>query len=161
MDTARFLSQLKEGQSGAWRELVTDSQPRLPRFFRAKGLGQATAEDLSQETYLIALLTIAKVRKAESLTAWLYGVARNAYRAHVRAELGPAPSPPTGNPLQLPSDILETIQQLPSSQRDVAHLRFDCGLSCRDIAAMLGARESTIRAKLTQIKQWLLGASAG
>ena len=161
-DAARFLSQLKEGQAGAWQRFVTDSQPRLIRFFRAKRVGQATVEDLSQETYLTALLTIAKVRKPESLTSWLYGVARHVYCAHVRAELGPAlPPPPKRRPLQLPSDVLETVEQLSASQRDVAHLRFDCGLTCRDIAGMLGTRESTIRAKLTQIKQRLLGASAG
>lgn len=60
-------------------QLVTDHHGALYRYaFRLTGLA-ADAEDLTQETFLIAQQKIGQIRDAASARSWLFTVLRNCY----------------------------------------------------------------------------------
>lgn len=44
-------------------------------YFRRLGVDVATAEDLTQETFIIAWQNYARLRAPEKLRSWLYGIA--------------------------------------------------------------------------------------
>lgn len=64
--------------------LVRENADSLTAFLRAAVDGSATADDLFQETMLIAWRKIGEYDRARPFGAWLRGIARNLVLAHYR-----------------------------------------------------------------------------
>ena len=52
-------------------------------------------------------------------------------------------------------DLWEQLRRLPEQHRTVLHLYYYEGLSTREMAALLGRREATVRSQLTRARQKL------
>ena len=131
----------------------------------------ALAEDLVQETFLKALLSLPESHG--NLRAWLYLVARNLWfnhrkRADRERPEDAAPEPATG---ETPLDALltdertrllyEALSRLEPRKREVLHLQYFGGLSQREIAAVLHITPEHVqvlgyRGK-REIRQWMEG----
>jgi RNA polymerase sigma-70 factor, ECF subfamily len=65
--------------------LVRAAQSRLAEihaFFRRLGVDHATAEDLGQDTFLVAWENASRLRGERQLRGWLYGIAYRRYLKH-------------------------------------------------------------------------------
>lgn len=115
------------------------------------------AEDLTATAFSTALASFSRYQTSRgSLAAWLFGIARNCLRDHRRhprtaerlerelPDLRPLPE------LQLlPAEralaLHASIGHLPSDQREALALRFFAGLRTRDVAAVLGKSEGSVK----------------
>jgi len=73
LDRARAISR---GDERAFRAFYDASFPRLFRFANRHARDPGLAEELTQETLVIALQTMSRYRGESSLMSWLFGIAR-------------------------------------------------------------------------------------
>jgi RNA polymerase sigma-70 factor (ECF subfamily) len=76
-------------------------------YWRVGGVRQ-DAEDVTQETFVTALASIARFEARSSLYVWVCGIARNLAHARVRARQRPGADPPPDPPA--PDHLLERAQ---------------------------------------------------
>lgn len=122
---------------------------------------QEDARDISQHVFLKAYERLPVFRNSSSFKTWLYKVAVNAVRDHLRK---PKTASPSGaldslvDPAKSPAQLLEREQELhrireavhglPERQRMTLQLRMYEGMDYGQIAQILGGRESTARGNL-------------
>ena len=125
---------------------------------------QDLAEDLTQETFLKALLSLKNDHV--NIRAWLYMVARNLFYDHYRKRKREMPvnevrevlekvQTETGSTAEGPLDqllvkekqliMLKALAELPKQQCEVLMLQYFGGLSQREIAAVVGVSPENVR----------------
>lgn len=137
------------------------------------------AEDLTQETFYQAILSLHRFRGEASVLTWLLKVARNVYLKHLRkrrrepllgdptsptdlagvalaAKADPAPGPELalliGEEREL---VAQALAALPEQYRTALVLREVQGLSHAEIAAVLEKTEPTVRVLVHRARQKL------
>ena len=98
--------------------LVKAARERLAEihsFFRRLGVDVATAEDLAQDTFLIAWQRVSRLRGERQLKGWLYGIAYRRYLQHRET----ARSQTT---IELTEEVVESGADPGSDQRFSAHV---------------------------------------
>jgi RNA polymerase sigma-70 factor (ECF subfamily) len=148
--------------------LYNEWAPGMLAYVRMRVASQEDAEDLVVEVFLAALedakfATLSE--KAKQL--WLWRVARNkvidAYRrAKTRQSvtLDHIAEDPFADEMTSPEysalrqedymDLYAHLQSLPVLQREILRLRFGHGLSCGEIATILGKQENAVRVTLSR-----------
>jgi RNA polymerase sigma-70 factor (ECF subfamily) len=132
--------------------------------------GSATvAEELTQETFYQAVLSLHRFRGDASVSTWLLKVGRNVYLKSLRRQGREVPQEPAllladaAAPALRPEDhlLLEearaTVQtvlaQLPETPRTALILREVQGLSHREIAVVLEKTEPTVRVLIHRARE--------
>jgi RNA polymerase sigma factor (sigma-70 family) len=153
------------GDHAAFGELADRHAPRLTAL-AGRLLGDAVeAEDLTQETLLQAYLGLDRLREPERFASWIYGIALNLAKMRLRSRSNG--TLPVLDPTRLaalvaadpsPAEIVETrevwslvasaVSVLPAAQRRAVLLHYVDGLSCEEIAALLGEPAGTVRVRL-------------
>jgi RNA polymerase sigma-70 factor (ECF subfamily) len=124
------------------------------------------ADDLAQETFLVAAREQSKFRGKSSVYSWLYGILLNLERRH-RRQRGTwrrkfqvlcenrAQHPLAYPPADLPSEVAEwkrslwsAVSELPDGQRQTLVLRFSEEMSYADIAATLDCPIGTVKSRI-------------
>jgi RNA polymerase sigma-70 factor (ECF subfamily) len=124
------------------------------------GGAPATAEDLTQETFLAAVRELRKGRKVDNAQAWIVGIARHKlldhYRRQSRSErvqLG------DGEERELPPDqddqaarerTVAALALVPAAQRAALVLRHLDGYSVPEVAGLLGRSVEAVESLLTR-----------
>jgi RNA polymerase sigma-70 factor (ECF subfamily) len=140
------------------------------RFVRDQG----TAEDMAQEAFVLAFRGLARWRREARFGTWLYSVALNRYRSHLRARgrAGePLPRAPTGalgealgGPAEQPSSLLaaearEAVRRelgsLPAIYREALALFYLQERDLEGTAAALGVPAGTVKARLHRGRELL------
>lgn len=126
------------------------------------------ADDLLSETFLIAFRRRDRYRNVGvGVRAWLFGIATNLVRQHVRAEVRryralaqvPAPEPAEDDPVErlhaqaMGGRIAEVLAELKARDRDALLMLAWAGLSYAEIAAVQGVPVGTIRSRLNRARQ--------
>jgi RNA polymerase sigma-70 factor (ECF subfamily) len=133
------------------------------------------AEDLLQEVFLRVVKRSDDFRGESKFTTWLYTIARNlcvdhlrkaSLRKHASLDASANPSEPQGRALsalirsdepgadrqavsgQLQEQITRAVEQLPEEQREVFLMRQFQQLPFRDIAAVVGVSENTVKSRM-------------
>jgi RNA polymerase sigma-70 factor (ECF subfamily) len=137
--------------------------PLLAFFDRMLAGDRATAEDLTQETF-IRLLRQASYSPERAFRPWLYAVAANLARDHIRqAARRPAldaralemledtASGPEARAVAASavSDIARAVASLPEEYRVTLVLRYGNDLSLEDIATSLDIPVGTVKSRLS------------
>lgn len=114
------------------------------------------AEDLLQQTFLIAARNTPALQAADSRRAWLIGIARNLIREHRRQRIrrrtlpipedAAAPEAPAKDPRL--DEMRRAIAQLPETHREVLTLRLADELSYAEIAEALSIPIGTVRSRI-------------
>ena len=142
---AEYVISSRNGCPDHFRVLVERYQRPLLAFITGRLGGQADAEEVAQECFVRAFLSLKKLRKPESFYAWLLGIAgrvlKEQFRAQQRRQRDRAVAetllPETsGTAPEYPLE--EAIAVLPESYRQVILLRYYEGLSCQEVATRLG-----------------------
>ena len=145
--------------------LVEEHHQVLYRYaFRLTG-AVPEAEDLTQQTFLVAQQKLAQVREAASVRGWLFAVLRNCYLKGFRK-----PSPLCATSLDLdvesiaaadvdqPLDreaLQNAIGRLPEEFKLVVLMFYFEELSYREIAAQLSVPLGTVMSRLSRAKSVL------
>jgi len=112
------------------------------------------AEDVVQEAVLRAYLALSQLRERERFTSWLCGIALNVAKTRLRraaierqvlAALGQCAESREIEPLL---DVRDAVELLPAGQREAVLLHYIDGLSCDEVAAVLGSTAGAVRVRL-------------
>ena len=127
-----------------------------------------TAEELTQDTFYQALLSLRKYKGESSVFTWLCGIARNMWLREKRrrssrqgAELpqdtpDPSPTPEhTAESRDEAERLMELINALPERERQLVLLRSQGGLSFRELGELLGWTENGARVTYCRLRQRL------
>jgi RNA polymerase sigma-70 factor (ECF subfamily) len=143
------------GDRSAFDGIVHRYQDGLFRHLLRLAGSPEQAEDLCQEAFIRFYRALARFHRGRSVAPLLFKIATNLWRDG-------RPSPFTAEPVELdrnPSphqvadeaiqrlqqrDVVEALQELRSEYREVLSLRYDQGLSYREIAEATGASEGTV-----------------
>lgn len=160
------LERFHDGDRLLFRRLVEEESSRLLRFATWLCGSSDDAEDLVQETWVVAYQQRNAFEGRSPLLSWLVAICRSQYlsarrTADRREQLLAAGSPhlpdsPSSSTRYAPADPLawqrlaEALSELPQRQRDVIILRLVHDLSTKGCAARLGVAEGTIKSSLSR-----------
>lgn len=77
---------LRQGDEEAFTRLVRRHHGALKGFARTLGASDAVAEEIVQETWIVAVEGIDRFEERSSLKHWLYGILKNKARRHAARE---------------------------------------------------------------------------
>ena len=154
----------------AAEELFSSSYPRLAGWVRRLVDDDDTAHEIASEAFTRLL---ARWSTLENPQSYLYMIATNLIRDHwrktererraLRTVTASAGSDPGVRPDE-DVDVRNLIQNLPQRMRNAFLLHYYAGFGVREVAALLGRPEGTIKADLFQARNRLkasLGESDG
>jgi len=169
-----LMLQVKGGSIPAFAELHGRYQEKLLGYFFGLSGSSATANDLTQETFLRVWQVRKRYRATGTFPGYLFAIARLIWQEHQRREskvwrLGSA-TPFEEATLAAPSlasspgrcaereelqeRLLGALAQLPEEQRQVFLMRHVRGLSLQDIAEAMDCPVNTVRSrKILAIKK--------
>lgn len=161
------------GDASALRALIGHYLPLIRYYINGKVRGTTDADDLVQETLIRFYTHLGDLRRADRIGPWLLKIARNEVAMYYRREqrriqheipLNEAnseyPRPPAARIANTASPALHTelteaqefidraIDGLSDRYRIVLHLRLKDELTSKEIAGLLGLRESAVRMRL-------------
>jgi RNA polymerase sigma factor (sigma-70 family) len=149
------------GDPGAFARLVVRHR-RTVESVLGRMLPYDEVEDVLQETFLRAYLSISRLRDAERFPGWLCGIGVNLAKMRLR-QRAVRPSIAVGEisgTVDLEErELLHTVQQavalLPPGQRDVVLMHYVDDLSCDEIARLLGTTAGAVRVRLHRARAQL------
>ncbi len=146
-----FVDRLRALDQAAWAELYDRHHLKIWRYAAARTGDRDAADEIAAQTFTEALGSIGRYRyTGRPVLAWLYRIARNLVgkraRHSVRLVRETGEQYVSGSPDDLLDAIVlaEAFGRLTSDQREVISLRFVAGYATREIAAMMGRRESAV-----------------
>lgn len=166
----RFLA----GDRPAFDALVRRYQDPVYRFV-AWSIGDHDADDAAQDVFVEMYTSLATWRRRSTFRTWLYGVARNVCRRHLRRDAArghvhggmdvddlPGASNPALRAAQSDANtmLLAAITRLPPDQRVTLMLRAWEGLPYDEIAAATDVPVGTVRSRLHTARRTLAAAIA-
>jgi RNA polymerase sigma-70 factor, ECF subfamily len=153
-----------EADGPGWAEEFEDrfeeARGRLTRVV-ASLVGPTDADDVVQDTYLIARRRLAQLRDRAALEAWLFRIAINtAYSSRRRERTATNALPlmagmataPRGRDLAL----LELVDRLPPAERTLVVLHYGHGYRLIEVGRLVGISEGAVKAKLFRARRRLL-----
>jgi RNA polymerase sigma-70 factor, ECF subfamily len=170
---AALLNRARAGDSRAFTVIYDTYAGRLYRFLALRVTEPADAEDLLQRVFVKVIEALPRYEdRGLPFGAWLFRIARNVAIDHARARptddaLTVVIEQPddTGQPALLAERaadrrlVRDALDQLTPEQRDVIVYRFFAGLEAREIGALMGKREGSVRAlqfrALSKLRQHL------
>ncbi len=150
------MERFVQGEERAFSELFDRHAGRLRGALR-RMVGPA-ADDVLQTTFLSIVRARGRYVRGAPFRPWLYSVAINAARDHLRRnrreephvtdslpepEAEPAPLPDPG----LARTVEAALAQLPEAQREAIVLHRFEGFSFREIAELLGVTETAVKVR--------------
>ena len=168
-----WVARLKARDPDALRDVVAAFSERLTAVVSGLLRDRDAVEDVVQETFTKAWFRIDAFQGDSSLYTWLYRVAINASKDHVKRQsrrpagsledLGPEPglTTPSAPPLEglarreLRLAVREAMAALPQRFRAVLALREIEGLPYQEIASVLGLSLGTVESRLFRARQRL------
>lgn len=151
-----LMERFRGGDASAFDALFARHAGRVHAYLR-RMVGNPTAEDLTQTTFLSVVRSRERFQRGARFRPWLYAIAGNAARDHVRRARFEQPSddgqmPEASAEPLLPDPAMEkavhvALAQLPVQQREAILLHRFEGFSFGEIAETLGLTESAVKVR--------------
>ncbi|HET9358958.1 MAG TPA: RNA polymerase sigma factor [Vicinamibacterales bacterium] len=166
-DDVALIADIRNGSERAFNVLIDRHQQAVRDFLRRLLADASEADDLAQETFMVAWTRPGTYRGDASVRSWLCAIAwrkaRGAQRAWFRrraregtwaADVAPMVSPPS------PESVLvgRALAALPIEQRAAVVLCLIHDFSHTEAAAILGAPLGTVKSHVARGKARLLAA---
>jgi len=153
VDEGSLLTRASEGDETAFGELYARYQRQIYHY-AARMCGVAAGDDIVQETFL-QLCQQPRADVEGHLAAWLFCVCRNRAldlrRKETRVEtLTDTTAAPEAGPSEVAqhrqdaTHIMKILETLPENQQEAVYLRFQGGLSYKEIAEVTGHTVSNV-----------------
>ncbi len=172
-DDSRLVAAALGGDRSAFALLIERYRARVQALASSMLGNREEAEDVTQETLLRAYLGLAELREPARFGSWLCGIAVNLARMRLRRgradrlsleDLTGGRSVPAAT-APSPQQAVEALEQLelvraalavlPAGQRDVVLMHYVGGLSCEEIAALVGRSNGAVRVRLHRARAQL------
>lgn len=165
-DECELIGRARGGDGEAFAVLVRDHQDAAYRL-ALRMVGADWAEDVAQQAFLKAWLGLDKFEGGSRFGTWLYRIAMNLCLDHLRhaGRFRPLPLEDVAHGVSADDDPSESVvaaaeraarqealawalEQVPSEDRLILHLRMGEGLSYEAIAALLQSNSRTVGTRL-------------
>jgi RNA polymerase sigma-70 factor (ECF subfamily) len=152
-----LVDRAKRGDTDAFGRLYDRFQPEIVRYLSHRTGDAEVAQDLAQQVFLKAWQAIPRYEhRGAPFRAWLYRMAHNQMVDHFRArrptsdlenvEIAEDPEAESFVLAQEMNEHLQSaLQRLSEDHRQVLVLRFLMEKSAREIGAIMGRKEVTVR----------------
>lgn len=176
LSDAVLVKRCLAGDKAAFSALVTRHWGRVQRVLWALMPGQGDVDDLLQETFLEAYLSLHTLRQPDRFRAWACGIAVNLARRRLRilarplfywdelegketAVLDRRLSPEhVAEQREIAARLYQAIADLPPAEREAILLVYGNGLSHREAAARLNASLSAVKVRVHRGRRRLRAA---
>ena len=177
MDDSTIVGKCQSGQAEFYGQLVDKYSGRIINLGYAMMGNRHDAEDVAQEAFVRAYQGLGKFQKKAKFSSWLYQIALNLCKDHLKAKSRHAR--PTddeqlanmdGNPKdqaprliiqdELSGKMREAINKLPVLYREAFVLRHLQGLQYEDVAAITTVPADTVRVRAYRAREMLRGSLA-
>ncbi len=169
LDDATLAGRARDGDTGAYEQLVLRYQGRMFRLASTMLADRAEAEDVTQEVFLTAWRRIGQLRDDGAFAGWLYRMTTNRCLNVLRARPARADVDPdsTESPqrstrpehaAQVSSQLAAltaALQRLTPEQRACWLLREVHGQSYEEIAEIVGANTTAVRGRIARARAQL------
>lgn len=164
-----LIRRMASGDENAMRELYAAYGQRLFAYALRLTNDHAIAEDVTQETLLIAWRTACKFRGEGRLIAWLLGIIHHTAMKILRHTAEPLEAIEETLPARNPSPeeqaqaeetkrwIRKGLQDLSTEHRAVLELVFYQGLTLNEVAEVCGCPLGTVKSRLNYARGHLRG----
>lgn len=170
-EVTRLALAARAGDRAAAAAFIRATQHDVHRFV-VHLVGQAEAEDLTQETYLRAMRSLSRFAARSSAKTWLFSIARRVAVDHVRmtvrrpriADLedwqGTADATLARDSGGFEEGVLlwQTLASLPLDRREAFVATQVAGLSYAEAAQVCGCPVGTIRSRVARAREELVAA---
>lgn len=154
----RSLVQAARADLRAFNDLYERHVTRVYRYLLVRVGSVADAEDLTSQTFLVAMENLDKYRGERPFLAWLFGIARHKVADKYRRQkpellletagdlVDPQEAPDTivGQKLQIEA-VAQKLQTLSPDRAEAISLRLFGGLDIPEIARLMRRREPAVR----------------
>ncbi len=164
-----LVARMVTGDENAVRDLYTGYGRRLYIYALRLTNDPATAEDVTQDTLVIAWRTAGKFRGDSRLLAWLLGIVHHRAMKALRqtakpiepleenvASAGPSPEE-QAQARETSQWIQRGLQGLSTEHRAVLELVFYQGMSLNEVAEICGCPLGTVKSRLSYARKHLHG----
>ncbi len=160
----RTLARAREGDLGAFEDLVRAYQADVWRFAYHFTRDRSMADDVTQEAFLRAFRFLRTFRGDSRFTSWLFRIARNCAMDALRQRTSQAakePPPPLGPPdAQARLEIEAALAAVSPEHREPFLLIEVFGLSYQEAADVLKVRVGTVKSRMHRARQAMIRALA-
>lgn len=167
-DDAALLAALRNGSELAFNTIVDRHQQAVRTFLRRVMGNEADADDLAQDTFLIAWRQARSFRGESSVRSWLCGIAwrkaKEAQRTWARGRVRDSEhhsrlASDTGTArMEDRLTVRRALAALPLEQRAAVTLCLVCGFSHSEAAVILGAALGTVKSHVQRGRERLIKA---
>jgi len=151
-----YVEQCLDGRPDEFRHLIRRYQTAVTAYLTSKLGNKTNAEEAAQETFVRAYFSLADLKKRDSFSSWLLGIANRVAKEQLRNKHFSADVDLLAEQQsrqQKSSDDFElqrAFAQLPDSYREVILLRFYASQSCQQIAGNLNMPLGTVTKTLSR-----------
>jgi RNA polymerase sigma-70 factor (ECF subfamily) len=159
-----LAARLKAGNRAAAAELIDIYYEQIYLFMRRLGYNCHVCEDLTQESFLRAWEHISQLKSGKTLNSWLYRIAVNVSKLHLRRHKGrkavsieginlPDSSDPEDGKiehLEQLGRLKNAVAKLPIRLKQVVVLHYMQHLTIAEAAEAAGVREGTFKSRLNR-----------
>jgi RNA polymerase sigma-70 factor (ECF subfamily) len=160
----RTLRRARQGDLGAFEELVRAYQADVWRFAYHFTRDRTLAEDVTQEAFLRAFRFLRTFRGDSRFTSWLFRIARNCAMDALRTRktlVDRHPPPPVGPTDPQQRLELQTALSAVSKEHREAFLLVEVfGLTYREAADVLDVRVGTVKSRMHRARRSMMDALA-
>jgi RNA polymerase sigma-70 factor, ECF subfamily len=151
-----LMVRYQQGDFAAAKVLIDRISPRLHRFFLAKSMSRADADDLLQETWLRIHKVRQTYRPGEPTLPWFYSIARHIrvdhYRKSIRAAAGEKEfeevSKGVSSAPQRASELEAVLAPLSEGQREIIAMLKVEGMSLEEVARATSSSVGSVKQKV-------------
>ncbi len=160
-----LVARAKRGDHSAFEALVRRYQDRVVNLARRIVSDPDAAQDVAQETFIKAYQHLPRFRGSAKFSTWLYRIAVNEARGHLRAHRRRQArwekhgrweaAEPLVAPAEQAGPLVRLLVELPEKQRIALALFYLQELSVAEIAQAAGAPAGTVKAWLSRGRERL------
>ena len=162
-----LIERARAGRAGAYDELYRRHRDRVARTAYLLIWDADTAQDVTQDAFLIGWRDLHRLRRPEQFRPWVTGIALNLCRRHrraaardrLRSEAEPVRSQAdTADAVAVRVEVRRAVDALSRPLREAVVLRFYCGFAESEIAVALGVPVGTVKSRLGRARARLAEA---
>jgi RNA polymerase sigma-70 factor (ECF subfamily) len=159
------VERARAGDEGALTALIERYQGRIARFVRSLVGPDDDAEDLSQAVFVKMVLGVAKLKNPQTFEPWLFLIARNTCRDHLRRrkwrrlfvpweiDHEQIAAPPVRSTAMSAANLDRAMAELPREQRELIALLRENDWSYEDLSRITGASLPAVKSRLFRARQ--------
>jgi len=173
MGDAELVRRCRKDDARAWRELIRRHSPLVYRIGTRVLGAQSEAEDVSQETFMVAYRSLQTYDATRPFAPWIARIAYNNSLKRLRGnegrnraaldssedlEMRPAPDAnPEADMIRTEEKamVVEALERLAAQDRVLLDLRYREGLSSSEVGDVVGMPVNTVKTRVLRARGYL------